>query len=421
MRRTAAALLAGHALIAVSLAQEDDALGRRIVFPDIPGYLTLKCDLHQHTVFSDGSVWPDVRVEESVKDGLDAVSLTEHLEYQPHREDIPHEDRNRSYDLARELAAEHDLLVIHGSEITRDMPPGHANAIFIRDANPILQEDAMGAFREARDQGAFIFWNHPDWIRHAPDGIARLSEMHRQLIQEGLLNGIEVVNENTVSEEALRIALDHDLTILGTSDIHGLVDWEFEVSGGGHRPVTLVFAKERTVESIREALFAGRTVVWFRNELIGLPGVLDPLLRESIVVRGARPVAESTVVEVSVENRSDASFLLRNTGGLTFQRTTDAITLPPHRTTTLEVKGSLRPSFELRFEVLNALVAPRTHPEIRITVTVEPDEKTSPVGEDRFRPRSVLDEVRDSDLHVLEPAHLPKALRFEPQGFRQRK
>ena len=55
---------------------------RAIEFPNIPGYLTLKCDLHMHTVFSDGSVWPDIRVEEAVKDGLDAIATTEHLELQ---------------------------------------------------------------------------------------------------------------------------------------------------------------------------------------------------------------------------------------------------------------------------------------------------------------------------------------------------
>ena len=50
---------------------------RTIDFPDIPGYQTLLCDFHIHTVFSDGSVWPDIRVQEAVKDGLDAISLTE--------------------------------------------------------------------------------------------------------------------------------------------------------------------------------------------------------------------------------------------------------------------------------------------------------------------------------------------------------
>ena len=43
--------------IIVSLLLSPVALGK-INFPDIPGYQTLKCDLHIHTVFSDGSVWP---------------------------------------------------------------------------------------------------------------------------------------------------------------------------------------------------------------------------------------------------------------------------------------------------------------------------------------------------------------------------
>ena len=36
-----------------------------IHFPNLPGYQTLKCDLHMHTVFSDGEVWPTVRVREA--------------------------------------------------------------------------------------------------------------------------------------------------------------------------------------------------------------------------------------------------------------------------------------------------------------------------------------------------------------------
>ena len=50
-----------------------------IDIPDLEGYLTLKCDFHIHTVFSDGTVWPTVRVQEAYKEGLDAISLTEHL------------------------------------------------------------------------------------------------------------------------------------------------------------------------------------------------------------------------------------------------------------------------------------------------------------------------------------------------------
>jgi hypothetical protein len=36
-----------------------------IQIPNVDGFQTLKCDLHMHTVFSDGQVWPGVRVQEA--------------------------------------------------------------------------------------------------------------------------------------------------------------------------------------------------------------------------------------------------------------------------------------------------------------------------------------------------------------------
>ncbi len=135
-------------------AQEKD---QKIQFPDVNGYQTLVCDFHMHTVFSDGHVWPSMRVAEAVKEGLDAISLSEHLEYQPYQEDIPHPDRNRAYEVARKYAKGKDLLIINGVEITRSMPPGHANAIFIADANQLLDTDSLEVFEKAKTQGAFIF------------------------------------------------------------------------------------------------------------------------------------------------------------------------------------------------------------------------------------------------------------------------
>ena len=51
-----------------------------ISIPGIDGYQTLKCDFHIHTVFSDGSVWPNIRVEEAWREGLDAIAMTDHIE-----------------------------------------------------------------------------------------------------------------------------------------------------------------------------------------------------------------------------------------------------------------------------------------------------------------------------------------------------
>lgn len=59
-----------------------------ILIPSLEGYEVLKCDFHMHTVFSDGSVWPTVRVGEAWQEGLDAMAITDHLEYLPHRSHI---------------------------------------------------------------------------------------------------------------------------------------------------------------------------------------------------------------------------------------------------------------------------------------------------------------------------------------------
>ena len=348
------------------------ALGRKLVFPDIPGYKTLKCDFHQHTVFSDGSVWPDIRVQEALLDGLDAISLTEHLEYQPHKDDIPHPDRNRSYDIAIKEAANHDLIIVKGSEITRKMPPGHNNAIFLSDPNKLLVDDSIQVFREAKKQGAFTFWNHPNWTPQRKDGMATLTDVHRLLIREKLLDGIEVVNDQTFSIEALQIALDNNLTIMGNSDIHKLIDWDFKVPKGGHRPFTLVFAKERTAESIKDALMNRHTVAVYKNLLIGRDEFLIPLIESSLKITSAKYIGKYNVLGVEIENLSSTEIVLQNQTGYTLHNNNDMITLKAGEKTIVEVKTIERkPQVSLKFLVLSAVNAPNKHPAITLTTKVE--------------------------------------------------
>lgn len=347
----------------------DHEHNQKISFPDIPGYHTLKTDFHMHTVFSDGSVWPDIRIQEALREGLDVVAFTEHLEYQPHEEDIPHPDRNRSYELGQKSAEDTDLMVVNGSEITRDMPPGHSNAVFVEDANKLLVDDAMQAFEEANRQNAFVFWNHPHWTAQRKDGIARLTDMHRELIEKGLLHGIEVVNVQSYSEEALRIALDHNLTIMGTSDIHGLTDWEYGIPHGGHRSITLVFAEEESKKSVRDALKQGRTVVWFKNTFIGQSEYLVPLLKESIQFKAKGYQGDTNLLEIEISNPTHSKFILKNESSYSFQEDSDIITLSPNSTQTLLVRTvDRKTTVLLPFEVMNAIYAPGKHPTIEVEV-----------------------------------------------------
>ena len=69
----------------------------------------------------------------------------------------------------KKYAKDKGVIVIKGSEITRSMAPGHHNAIFISDSNPLDTKEYKDAFRAAKSQGAFIFWNHPGWDSQQPE------------------------------------------------------------------------------------------------------------------------------------------------------------------------------------------------------------------------------------------------------------
>ena len=352
-------------ITASSLCSQDN---RKIEFPDLPEFKTLICDFHIHSVFSDGHVWPTIRVEEAVRDGLDAISLTEHIEYLPWKADMKLDDRNRSYHLATEAAKPHDLIIIHGSEITREMPPGHANAIFITDANALIVEDSIEAYRQAREQGAFIFWNHPNWVSQEEDGIPQLSDTHKMLIEEDLLHGIEVVNDITYSEEALDIALDHGLTAIGTSDIHGLVDWQFNLADGGHRPVNLVFATEKSEEAIKDALFAGRTVSWYNDILIGDEQWVKPLIQSILSFESKGMLGPSSILQVEISNNSSTPILLQNTSEYDFYNHSDIISIPANQTEVIMVLSERldTPDVVLEFNVLNAVIGRKKNTTISV-------------------------------------------------------
>ena len=115
------------------VTEMDHSMQRNVVtIPGFDGYQTLKCDFHIHTAFSDGSVWPDMRVEEAWQEGLDAIAITDHIEYRPHKE-LLKGDLNESFKIAKKRGDELGFVVIHGSEITRSKPLGHLNALFLQD------------------------------------------------------------------------------------------------------------------------------------------------------------------------------------------------------------------------------------------------------------------------------------------------
>jgi hypothetical protein len=340
------------ALLATSAGQAQ--VQNRIVIPDILGYQTLLCDFHMHSVFSDGLVWPTVRVDEAFREGLDAISLTEHLEFRPFSRDIV-ASHNRAYEIARPAANNRDIILIRGSEITRAMPPGHFNAIFLSDSDALATDCWRESLAEAKNQGAFIFWNHPNWYAQQPDTTLWWPE-HTEILNNGWMHGIEVSNGRLFCQESFQWALDKNLTMIGTSDAHQPIQTEVDFARGEHRTKTLVFARERTAEAIREALDNQRTAVLFQNKLIGNERYLRAIFENSIeiieVVRGQNHVT------VHLQNKSGLPFLLRKTehgGDVRYFRNYE---IRPHSRHAITVRFPSEGESRVNFEVTNLLVRP---------------------------------------------------------------
>ncbi len=340
------------------LAQE---ARREIHFPDLPGGRTLKCDLHTHTVFSDGSVWPTVRVDEAWREGLDALSITDHIEYQPHKQDVP-TAHNRPYELAVGRARERNILLIRGTEITRDTPPGHFNAIFLKDVNPLDTKDFYEVFEQANRQEAFVFWNHPGW--QGPER-GRWGQEQTTLYERKRMHAIEICNGDEYYPEAHGWAVEKNLVLVGNSDIHGPSDDHLTRTVESHRTLTLVLAREKTVESLREALLAGRTAVWYRNRLIGREAELAPLFAACVQIRPAHSRSDK-IAWAEVVNHCELDITLEAVD----QARPARIHLPARSTSLVrfEQPANDAPQEGWAYRATNFIVAPEQPLEVRLTL-----------------------------------------------------
>ena len=330
-------------------------------FPDIPGYQTLICDFHTHTVFSDGEVWPSVRVDEAKRESIDVLAITDHIEYLPHRDDLP-KNLNRSYEIAKAAGDKNGVLVVKGTEITRDTPPGHYNAVFINDVDPLDDPNFMTQIRRANEQNGFVFWNHHIW-----KGIEKgmWSEVQETMYKKHWLHGMEVANGKRYYPLAHKWCLEKDLTMLGNSDIHPpSIDHHY--APDKHRSLTLVFAKQRTKASVRKALDAGRTAVWYQNRLIGKEQYLRPLFRQMLKVSDVK------------EENGKRTCLLRNIALIDLHMERKGTDGPeklivPARSSVSVTANAIK----LNYSVKNFLTKPKQNLLVEITLKVEEQEADS--------------------------------------------
>ena len=289
-----------------------------ISIPDIDGYKTFKCDFHTHTVYADAHVSPEGRVQEDWYDGLDVMAMTEHVGV--HKTGIDMPDRNVPIVKAKAEGAKFGMIVIPGVEITRAKPFGHMNFLFVKDANVFSEDryltdkdgeyltDDLGRkinndetlqddIAAALEQDCFIQWNHPGW----PDRKCDMYDIHKDMLAKGQIHAVEICNHQEWYPKVLDWFDEYHIPMTANTDQHSPIDYNY-----GHviRPMTLVFAKEYTLESIREAMFAGRMVAFWDQTLAGDATWLEQLVHHSLQVR----VIDAAKGRIEVTNISDIRF-----------------------------------------------------------------------------------------------------------------
>ena len=356
----------------------------RIVIPDTQDYLVLTGDMHIHTIFSDGSVWPSTRIKECRAEGVEVLCLTDHMDGRHQRmarQGLFNSDRNTSNDLAAKAAEDSGVILIRGGEISRNMAPGHFNTLFVTDVEPIAQaSDAhkdhqkgmLAGLAEAQKQNAFCVWNHPHWAAH--QHMTKWHDEHTEIYDKGYMHGIEVYNmSDGFSNEAFQWAIDKNLTLISGSDCHGPMFEMVRFNDGELRPVTLIFAKEASEGGVKEALQARRTAIFAEGNVYGNEQLLTALVDACLKVVSVQQIAHRTCV--TLENSSSIPFRLKRIWDGATAAYSNFNIVYPFGSECFECTGvnayktPVEVSvFELAFEIENFFVAPGKHLTYKISI-----------------------------------------------------
>ena len=336
-----------------------------IVIPQVNGYNVYKADLHTHTMFSDGKVTPEWRVEEAWQDGLDIVAITDHIENRPYVTRIPkylngvevkvENERNISVDLnasvrlAQEQARKLNMLLIPGTEISRPYKTvGHLNALFTTDNNAVPAEDPLQALRNAKAQGALVQFNHPGTGRTSLD----LTEFEINAYEEGLIDGIEIFNNNGFYPKAIDRALEKGLFMSGNSDVHTTTDIAYS-DATLSRNITLILAKEKTLEAVKDALMNQRTIAYGFDQISGEESLIKDLFNACV-----------TAEFVRVDSKGNTIFNLTNMSSLVFAASINGSNphwIAPFSTIPMKIKSDV-----IELKILNMWCGEGKHPVIEV-------------------------------------------------------
>ncbi len=301
-------------------------------------FYVLRGDFHMHTTRSDGHLTPYDRVVETWAYGYDVMAITDHRNYEAYREALP--------------VAEHiGMVLVRGMETGLDARE-HLVALNFADTYQTQDEHSWSAlpggstvyyqdqWQSIVEAGAYMIYAHPH---------VGLQDEMLWGIQQGYLKGIEIKTDDSNSgwgtvfshgtdwyPFAFDWALEHNLAVFATTDVH-------HTRGDTHLATTLVFAEEKSVEGVMEAVNAGRTVADFNGLYCGTEQHLEMLIHNLIEVYFVHPDTSSIVVK-----NSGPMNIEFNVEGIT----TESVELQPFGSVFVDIAGNQHSQISLKWNNL---------------------------------------------------------------------
>lgn len=310
-----------------------------IDLPVIDGYTPYKADLHTHTIFSDGHLSMEARVREAWADGLDVMAVTEHLEYRPHEKNLVkylkgytkkgaeaknynfvsenrpasaadvNVDLNYPVEVACKEAEKYELTIIPGIEITRKEDEySHFNALFTSDNNAVYAPETIESIRNAKKQGALVMHNHPGWTHKD----MQITKFEKEVYKAGLLDGIEIMNGGEFYPQALTRASKYNLFVSANTDVHYASSDDYD-KRDTERNMTIIYAKDKSLKSLREAIDARRTLAYSYGTIAGDEELVRKFFEASVSARKTF-VDYKGRAQVIITNTSSVEWLLCREG-----------------------------------------------------------------------------------------------------------
>lgn len=210
----------------------------------------------------------------------------------------------------------------------------------------------MQSLRNAKAQGALVMHNHPGWRRKSLEH----PEFEVKAYGEGLIDGIEIMNGAEFYPKAIARAHARKLFVSANTDIHDATAETYRLQGHS-RNMTLIFARNNSLEALREALEARRTLAYSFGTIAGDEQLLKDLFTASVRTKVLHTDPSNGRRTVSLTNSSSVEYVLRFPGQ-------NPVVLKPFSTLMTTV-GRDKP---LDVTVENMWYSEKDHPRIEINL-----------------------------------------------------